>query len=135
MAGSPTPLVIKCIVLFCPPDQGKYGLAEFFPVFRERIFHPGRDLGKRFPVDQVFFPEIFQDIGQGLGADPVKVLHDVIEPDLLVVTDGADHENYPFPANNGNDAFQGTEADVMVVTFFFHSDFKTFNLALLILSN
>jgi len=72
--------IIGCIPFLYPPDQGEHGLTELFSVFGQGIFNPWRYLRKGFTVDQVFFPEIFSHISQGLGADIVEPLHDIVEP-------------------------------------------------------
>jgi len=83
-----------------PWDEGKNGLTELFPLFCQGIFNPWRYLRKWFAVDQVFFFEIFYHIGKGLGTDPVKLLHTILEPYLLKVTDDTDDQDSPFLCND-----------------------------------
>jgi hypothetical protein len=133
MAVSPAPVLIDIIAFFRPLDQGKDGFAELFPVFRQGILDPWRDLREGFTVNQVFFLKIFQHICKGFGTDPAKPLLEVIKPYLLIMANDADDQNGPFFSNDIDDALKGAQADV--VTFFFHSHFKTINLTLLILFN
>jgi hypothetical protein len=126
-------MLVNGIAPLRPPDQRKHGLAELFPIVCKGIFHPGRNLSERFPVDQVFLPEIFEHIGQCLGTDPVEPLRDISKPDLLVVADDADDQDRPFFGNGIDDAFERAQADM--VTIVFHSHFKTINWTPLILPN
>jgi hypothetical protein len=85
----------------------------------------GTALRKMQEVNQVLVMEIFQHIREGLGTDPVQPLLDIIEADLLVMANDADDQDRPFLRNKVDDAFEGTQADM--ITFFFHSRFISIN--------
>jgi hypothetical protein len=80
--------------------RGRTALQSCFPSFvREYSTHGGISENDSRWIRFSFF-EIFYHIGKGLGTDPVKLLHTLLEPYLLKVTDDPDDQDSPFLCND-----------------------------------
>jgi hypothetical protein len=67
------------------------------------------------PVNQTLPLKIFQEVGEGLGADPIEAPHHVFEPDFFMVPDDGDHQDGPFLRDGVDDSFEWAQADPFTI--------------------
>lgn len=115
-----TRLLGEVVPLLGPAHQRNDRFAELAPVLSQRVFHPGRDLGERLPLDQPLLLQFLQGVGEGLRADPAEDLHDVVEPQPLVMAEDADDQDGPFLRYRGDDPLKGAEADPVAILLHSH---------------